>query len=135
MTPLSKQILTNWLVKEIPDMVLDTDEQYGFGICGQVNGGPLKCLYEIFVNDLWIGEWPTPWKYIHIPVSKKHLIDKWYKDYNDSLFTIIVFSKDLERAWHIAAEIIMESKIIGDFYHVPTNQSYIVDMKNGNSNS
>ena len=135
MTPLSKQILTNWLVKEIPDMVLDTDEQYGFGICGQVNGGPLKCLYEIFVNDLWIGEWPTPWKYIHIPVSKKHLIDKWYKDYNDSLFTIIVFSKDLERAWHIAAEIIMESKIIGDFYRVPTDQSYIVDMKNGNSNS
>ena len=116
-------------------MVLDTDEQYGFGICGQVNGGPLKCLYEIFVNDLWIGEWPTPWKYIHIPVSKKHLIDKWYKDYNDSLFTIIVFSKDLERAWHIAAEIIMESKIIGDFYRVPTDQSYIVDMKNGNSNS
>ena len=135
MTPLSKQILTNWLVKEIPDMVLDTDEQYGFGICGQVNGGPLKCLYEIFVNDLWIGEWPTPWKYIHVPVSKKHLIDKWYKDYNDSLFTIIVFSKDLERAWHIAAEIIMESKIIGDFYRVPTDQSYIVDMKNGNSNS
>ena len=135
MTPLSKQILTNWLVKEIPDMVLDTDEQYGFGICGQVNGGPLKCLYEIFVNDLWIGEWPTPWKYIHIPVSMKHLIDKWYKDYNDSLFTIIVFSKDLERAWHIAAEIIMESKIIGDFYRVPTDQSYIVDMKNGNSNS
>ena len=135
MTPLSKQILTNWLVKEIPDMVLDTDEQYGFGVCGQVNGGPLKCFYEMFVNDLWIGEWPTNWKYIHVPVSKKHLIDKWYKDYNDSLFTIIVFSKDLERAWHIAAEIIMESKIIGDFYHVPTNQSYIVDMKNGNSNS
>ena len=135
MTPLSKQILTNWLVKEIPDMVLDTDEQYGFGVCGQVNGGPLKCFYEMFVNDLWIGEWPTPWKYIHVPVSKKYLIDKWYKDYNDSLFTIIVFSKDLERAWHIAAEIIMESKIIGDFYRVPTDQSYIVDMKNGNSNS
>ena len=135
MTPLSKQILTNWLVKEIPDMVLDTDEQYGFGVCGQVNGGPLKCFYEMFVNDLWIGEWPTNWKYIHVPVSKKYLIDKWYKDYNDSLFTIIVFSKDLERAWHIAAEIIMESKIIGDFYRVPTDQSYIVDMKNGNSNS
>ena len=88
MTPLSKQILTNWLVKEIPDMVLDTDEQYGFGVCGQVNGGPLKCFYEMFVNDLCI-----------------------------------------------AAEIIMESKIIGDFYRVPTDQSYIVDMKNGNSNS
>ena len=116
-------------------MILDTDEQYGFGVCGQVNGGPLKCFYEMFVKDLWIGEWPTPWKYIHVPVSKKHLIDKWYKDYNDSLFTIIVFSKDLERAWHIAAEIIMESKIIGDFYRVPTDQSYIVDMKNGNSNS
>ena len=116
-------------------MVLDTDEQYGFGVCGQVNGGPLKCFYEMFVNDLWIGEWPTTWKYIHVPVSKKYLIDKWYKDYNDSLFTIIVFSKDLERAWHIAAEIIMESKIIGDFYRVPTDQSYIVDMKNGNSNS
>lgn len=116
-------------------MILDTDEQHGFGVCGQVNGGPLKCFYEMFVNDLWIGEWPTPWKYIHVPVSKKYLIDKWYKDYNDSLFTIIVFSKDLERAWHIAAEIIMESKIIGDFYRVPTDQSYIVDMKNGNSNS
>ena len=135
MTPLSKQILMNWLVKEIPDMMLYTDEQDGFGVCGQVNGGPLKCFYEMFVNDLWIGEWPTNWKYIHVPVSKKHLIDKWYKDYNDSLFTIIVFSKDLERAWHIAAEIIMESKIIGDFYRVPTDQSYIVDMKNGNSNS
>ena len=75
MTPLSKQILTNWLVKEIPDMVLDTDEQYGFGVCGQVNGGPLKCFYEMFVNDLWMGEWPTNWKYIHVPVSKKYLID------------------------------------------------------------
>ena len=32
-------------------------------------------------------------------------------------------------------EIIMESKIIGDFYRVPSDQSYIVDMKNGNSNS
>tara|TARA_R100001377_G_scaffold53056_1_gene31159 strand:+ start:218 stop:613 length:396 start_codon:yes stop_codon:yes gene_type:complete len=131
MTP--KKTLVNWLSKEIPNMIIDVDKDCKFKVCS--HSGPLKCYYETLVHKLWTRGWPLEWKTLHIPLSNKKLIDMWEKDYKNSLFTFILFKEDLEYAWHIPVESIIESPIKESSYVVPTDLAYIVDMKNGNSNS
>ena len=140
----AKDAMVNWLNKNIPDLIIDSKENYGFDIRGTVNGNGSKSFYEVEIKYGWTGEWPESWKEIRIPYRKKRLIDLWQGKFKDELFTFVIFRKDLKKAWHIPADIVMLSKVKeapnravakGElFFHIDVRDAYQVDMVDDNSN-
>ncbi len=47
--PAKKQML-GWLSHNIPDLITDSRENFGFDIRGQLNGGATNHFYEVEVN-------------------------------------------------------------------------------------
>ena len=142
--PVAIKAMTDWLAKKIPDLIVDSSENYGFDIRGTVNGNGSKSFYEVEIKYGWTGEWPESWKEIRIPYRKKRLIDLWQGKFKDELFTFVIFRKDLKKAWHIPADIVMHSKVKeapnknvaeGElFFHIDVRDAYQVDMVDDNSN-
>ena len=143
--PIAIEAMEGWLAEKIPDLIIDSTEDYGFDIRGTINGGDSRTFYEVEIKYGWTGEWPENWTELRIPYRKKRLIDKWRKDYKDDLFTFVVFRKDLKKAWHIPADVVESSQVKEDpnknvekgelFFHINVKDIYQVDMTYDKSNS
>ena len=118
-----------WIESHIPDIIVDPDTSE-FNIKCRINGGDLKILYQVEVIEEWEDEWPENWKSIYIPTESKKLLTEWKRFYKDDLYTFVIFRKDLKKAWHIAADIINDSKISGKNYLIDMRDAYQVDMTN-----
>ena len=71
--PVAIKAMTDWLAKKIPDLILDSKEDYGFDIRGTVNGNGSKSFYEVEIKYGWTGEWPESWKEIRNTLSKEKI--------------------------------------------------------------
>ena len=77
-------------------------------------------------------------------LPKERLIDLWQEKFKNELFTFVIFRKDLQKAWHIPADIVMLSKVKeapnravakGElFFHIDVRDAYQVDMTNDKGN-
>ena len=141
----AKKHMIGWLNKNIPDLIIKSDENYGFDIRGHLDSNSNNYFYEVEVKWGWEGEWPPHWKELRIPYRKKRLLDKWQKDYSEDDLTFVVFRSDFKKAWHVPADILLESEVKeaynkniakGEkFFHILTESVYQVDMTYDNSDS
>jgi hypothetical protein len=143
-TPAKKQML-GWLGHNIPDLITDSEENFGFDIRGYLDSSSSNHFYEVEVKWGWKGDWPESWKELRIPHRKKRLLDKWQKDFRNADLTFVVFRGDFKRAWHVPGDVLLESEVKeaynkniakGEkFFHVRTDLIYQVDMTYDNSDS
>ena len=141
----AKKQMINWIEDNHPSCSVNSDENYFFDIAVKSDDGGKPFFYEVEVKYGWKSEWPDDWKELRIPHRKQRLIDKWQKEYPDSLLTFVVFNNDCTKAWHVDGNVVADSEVKevsnryvrkGEmFFHVPVDQAYVVDMTNGNSNS
>ena len=148
----AKKHMIGWLNKNIPDLIIDSEENFGFDIRGHlditspwVGALVINHFYEVEVKWGWEGEWPPHWKELRIPYRKKRLLDKWQKDYSEDDLTFVVFRGDFKKAWHVPADILLESEVKeaynkniakGEkFFHILTDSIYQVDMTYDNGDS
>ena len=134
--------MTGWLAKNIPDLMVKSDWTHqDFDIEGVVNGNGVKSFYMVEVKEGWVGTWPTEWTELRIPYKNKKVLDVWQQKYKNELLTFIIFSKDLKKAWHVPADIILhaEAKQIHDtnklFFRIDVRDIYQTDMTYDNSSS
>ena len=141
----AKKQMINWIEDNHPSCSVNSDENYFFDIAVKSDDGGKPFFYEVEVKYGWKAEWPDDWKELRIPHRKQRLIDKWQKEYSDSLLTFVVFNNDCTKAWHVDGNVVADSEVKevsnryvrkGEmFFHIPVDQAYVVDMTNGNSNS
>ena len=141
----SKKHMIGWLNKNIPDLIIESEENFGFDIRGHLDTNSGNHFYEVEVKWGWEGEWPPHWKELRIPYRKKRLLDKWQKDYSEDDLTFVVFRGDFKKAWHVPADILLESEVKeaynkniakGEkFFHILTDSIYQVDMTYDNGDS
>ena len=148
----AKKHMIGWLNKNIPDLIIDSEENFGFDIRGHlditspwVGALVINHFYEVEVKWGWKDEWPPHWKELRIPYRKKRLLDKWQKDYSEDDLTFVVFRGDFKKAWHVPADILLESEVKeaynkniarGEkFFHILTDSIYQVDMTYDNNDT
>jgi hypothetical protein len=141
----AKKHMIGWLNKNIPNLIIESDENYGFDIRGHLDANSNNHFYEVEVKWGWKDEWPPHWKELRIPYRKKRLLDKWQKDFPQSDLTFVVFRSDFKKAWHVPGDILLESEVKeaynkniarGEkFFHILTESVYQVDMTYDNSDS
>ena len=141
----AKKQMINWIEDNHPSCSVNSDENYFFDIAVKSDDGGKPFFYEVEVKYGWKAEWPDDWKELRIPHRKQRLIDKWQKEYPDSLLTFVVFNNDCTKAWHVDGNVVADSEVKevsnryvrkGEmFFHIPVDQAYVVDMTNDNSNS
>ena len=141
----AKKQMINWIEDNHPSCSVNSDENYFFDIAVKSDDGGKPFFYEVEVKYGWKEEWPDDWKELRIPHRKQRLIDKWKKEYPESLLTFVVFNNDCTKAWHVDGNVVADSEVKeasnryvrkGEmFFHIPVDQAYVVDMTNGNSNS
>ena len=131
--------MAGWLAKNIPDLIIESDWLHQeFDIKGGLNSNGVKAFYMVDVKEGWVCTWPEEWKELRISYKNKKVLDFWYKNYRDDLFTFIIFRKDFKKAWHIPADILMNAEVKEVpstnkakselFFHVPVEFVYKVDM-------
>ena len=136
--PIAIEAMEGWLAEKIPDLIVDSTEDYGFDIRGTINGGESKTFYEVEIKYSWKGAWPSSWRDIRIPYRKKRLLDKWKKDHYNDLLTFVVFREDCQQAWFFDGDTVLNSEVKevsnrniqkGEmFFHLETKDGYIVDI-------
>ena len=142
----AKKQMIKWIEEHHPNCSVNSDENYFFDLAVKSDDGSNDpFFYEVEVKYTWKEEWPDNWKELRIPYRKQRLLDKWQKEYPNSLLTFVVFNNDCTKAWHVDANVVLESEVKeasnryvkkGEmFFHIPVDQAYVVDMKNGNSSS
>ena len=125
-----RDIMIKWLSDNIPDLIIEPEERSLFDVVGRVNGDGARAIYSLEVNKGWTGEWPENWKFIYIPSESKKLLTEWKKYNKYDLYTFVIFRKDLKKAWHIAADIVNDSKILGKNYLIDVRDAYQMDVTN-----
>ena len=65
--PVAIAAMEGWLAEKIPDLIIDSTEDYGFDIRGTINGGDSRAFYEVEIKYGWTGEWPENWTELRIP--------------------------------------------------------------------
>ena len=53
--PIAIAAMEGWLSEKIPDLILETSEDYGFDIRGTVNGNEFKSFYVVEIRYGWTG--------------------------------------------------------------------------------
>ena len=132
----AKKHMVGWL-KEQGYTNIATNETYYFDIICTVDDLP-RLLYEVEIKYSWKGDWPDSWREIRIPERKRRLLDKWKEESPDDVLTFVVFRDDCKKAWHIDGATLLECEVKeapnrnirkGEkFFHIPTNDAYIMDM-------
>ena len=125
-----RDVMIQWLYKNIPDLIIQPEDRSEFDIVGEVNGNGSKSIYSVDVHERWVEKWPENWRYIYIPLKNKKLIDDWKNFNRYDLYTFIIFRKDLKKAWHISSDVVNDSKILGQNYLIDIRDAYQVEMIN-----
>ena len=134
----AKKQMYGWLMAN-DHAQIDMSENYNFDLVSTVDKGLPRHLYEVEIKRQWkYGEWPDNWKDIRIPYRKKRLLDIWKKECPEDLLTFVVFRLDLQRAWHIDGDTLLDSEVRefknrlvpnGEmFFHVRPADAYEMDM-------
>ena len=127
--------MAGWLAKNIPDLIIESDWLHGeFDIKGGLNSNGVKAFYMVDVKEGWVGTWPEEWKELRISYKNKKALDLWHDKYSSELFTFIIFRKDLKKAWHVPADIIMNAEVREVapanelFFYIDIRDVYQMDM-------
>lgn len=138
----AKDAMVTWL-KQNDHNNIDTNETTYFDIVSTVSPDLPRHLYEVEVKYSWKTPWPDSWAEIRIPYRKKRLLDKWKKECDNDLLTFVVFRNDCTQAWFIDGDTVLNSEVKEasnrnirkgeQFFHIPTADAYLVDMKNESS--
>jgi hypothetical protein len=133
----AKEAMVGWL-KEHDHSNISTNETTYFDIVCTVDGDLPRLLYEVEIKYSWRGEWPESWDEIRIPERKRRLLDKWQEECPEDILTFVVFRDDCLKAWHIDGHTLLDCEVReasnrniqkGEkFFHIPTNDAYLMDM-------
>ena len=75
-----RDVMIQWLYKNIPDLIIQPEDRSEVDIVGEVNGNGSKSIYSVDVHERWVEELPENWRYIYNPMKNKKLRGRWVWD-------------------------------------------------------
>jgi len=80
----------------------DTQERMAYDILSTgPDGQPHHC--EVEIKECWRGEWPAPWRSVHLPERRRRALRRWQAAGRPGQLVFLLFRSDLQQAWEVPA--------------------------------
>ena len=81
----------------------DTQERMQYDILSTgPDGQPHHC--EVEIKECWRGEWPAPWRSVHLPERRRRALRRWQAAGRPGQLVFLLFRSDLQQAWEVPAD-------------------------------